>query len=522
MRVILDITPNHTSSSHPFVLDARTTRESSRYWTWYQHQTIAYSGPGIGELGQSITSDGFVYYGGFGEALLNYNWADVDARQYMIDVYKYWIAAIGADGFRFDVYWGPFTRTNSPGGGESEMGQPVRQALKHLRPDIHILAEASGTGTGTERLYADYAGAGGPGGADAAYDWALKGTLQDVNLWNQSPTTRVNNIDVRLRNNSGTQGMGFMPGPNATFLRFLENHDEDRVAYVYGNGVDAVTARARTMPVATAVNLAVGLPLVYAGQEVGRGYGLANFDQRRRGVVDFTDPAGQILMPHYQKLAQIKKQYPCFATQSMVRVATDNSGVYAYTRPLAGQNGVVVANLDGAPHSVNVTLAASGSPAPLLGVSDGVAYLATDLYNGNAAQSVTFTGGVATLGVNLAGYGSAVFVLDTVAHTLVLPSLTSVGEGATDGTPDAFALQQNYPNPFNPVTVISYQLPGREYVRLNVYDLLGRLVATLADGEQSAGHHIAEWDARAHASGVYFCRLQAGSSNRTIKMILQR
>ena len=147
MKVVLDITPNHTSSAHPFVLDARTYREASQYWAYYQHQVM-----GTGNLSQSMTSDGFVYYSGFSDALLNFNWADVDARAYMIDVYKYWVRTIGADGYRFDVYWGPHSRANGGTGGEGEMGDPVRSALKHIRPDISLLGETAGTGVGIRCL----------------------------------------------------------------------------------------------------------------------------------------------------------------------------------------------------------------------------------------------------------------------------------------------------------------------------------------------------------------------------------
>ncbi|HUI10307.1 MAG TPA: alpha-amylase family glycosyl hydrolase [Bacteroidota bacterium] len=512
MKVILDITPNHTSSSHPFVLDARTFAQSSRYWTYYQHQIM-----GSGNLSQVMTADGFVYYNGFSDALLNYNWADPDARAYMIGVYKYWVNAIGADGFRFDVYWGPHSRANNGAGAETEMGDPVRSALKHIRPDINLLGETAGTGVGTEVNYADQGG-----GLDEGYDWNLMGTVES-NIWAVDAATRVNSIDASLRNGSSSAAMGYVPGPNASFLRFLENQDQDRIAYLYATGApDAATARARTMPVATAVNLAVGLPQVYAGQEVGRGPGISDFDTRRRGVIDWSDPAGAILMPHYQKLAQIRKQYPCFTTQSMVRLGTDVPGVYAYARPsFAGPNGVVVANIDGSAHTAHVILATSGSPAPLYGYSDGTPYTASDLYNGTT-QGVTFSGGIDTLTVTLPAFGSAVFVIDNVAHTLLLPSLTSVSGGTSTAAPRAYALQQNYPNPFNPATTITWTLAASSDVDLRVYDVLGREVATLARGMHAPGTYTAVFDASRCASGIYFYRLRAGTFVSTKKMILAR
>jgi hypothetical protein len=276
------------------------------------------------------------------------------------------------------------------------------------------------------------------------------------------------------------------------------------------------------MPVSTAVNLAVGLPEVYAGQEVGRGPGIADFYERRRGVVNFSDPAGLLLIPHYQKLAQIRKQYPAFSTQSMVRVGTDVSGVYAYTRPYPGVNGVVVANIDGAPHDANIILSTIGNPGPLVGLSDGTTYVATDLYNGNTTQPVVFTGGIDTLKVSLPAYGSSVFVIDNVAHTLVLPPLTGIGENRSGAIPREYALAQNYPNPFNPATTISYQIRSDGWVTLRVYDVLGREVATLADGYQQAGSYTKTFDASRLSSGVYFYRLQAGSFVNTKKMVLAK
>jgi hypothetical protein len=75
--------------------------------------------------------------------------------------------------------------------------------------------------------------------------------------------------------------------------------------------------------------------------------------------------------------------------------------------------------------------------------------------------------------------------------------------------PTCFALAQNYPNPFNPTTVISYQLPVVSHLSLKVYDVLGREVATLADGVKEAGSYSATFDGTHLASGVYIMRLSA-------------
>jgi endoglucanase len=88
--------------------------------------------------------------------------------------------------------------------------------------------------------------------------------------------------------------------------------------------------------------------------------------------------------------------------------------------------------------------------------------------------------------------------------------------------PRQFALEQNFPNPFNPKTVVSSQLPVASNVKLVVYDLLGREVAVLADERRGAGSYQDEFDARALSSGVYICRLTAGSFTSSRRMVLVR
>jgi len=90
--------------------------------------------------------------------------------------------------------------------------------------------------------------------------------------------------------------------------------------------------------------------------------------------------------------------------------------------------------------------------------------------------------------------------------------------------PRDFAIHQNYPNPFNPVTTISFDLPEREKVTLDVYNILGQKVATLHDGILPAGNHQLNWDTSKKrdgvATGVYFYRIQAGEFTETRKMLL--
>jgi len=88
--------------------------------------------------------------------------------------------------------------------------------------------------------------------------------------------------------------------------------------------------------------------------------------------------------------------------------------------------------------------------------------------------------------------------------------------------PASFGLYQNAPNPFNPATVIRYDVPEACVVRLMVYDVLGREVDVLVDGETKAGHHTAVWEAQEAASGIYFVRMQAGDFVQVRKMVVIR
>jgi hypothetical protein len=83
-----------------------------------------------------------------------------------------------------------------------------------------------------------------------------------------------------------------------------------------------------------------------------------------------------------------------------------------------------------------------------------------------------------------------------------------------------FSLAQNFPNPFNLTTTISFSIPQESHVRLKIYDLLGREVSTLLDGELTVGEHKLLYSAKDIDSGIYFCRIEAQSYKAITKIIL--
>lgn len=138
-------------------------------------------------------------------------------------------------------------------------------------------------------------------------------------------------------------------------------------------------------------------------------------------------------------------------------------------------------------------------------------------YAGSYAPSDTIEPG-SGYWVKLQGAGSLLIssvpaalpsALIQVRPTAEQPPAPPIGPSTTAELPSGYALGEAYPNPFNPSTRIGYSLPEASQVRIAVYDLLGREVALLVDGIESAGERSREWNADGMASGVYLCRIEA-------------
>ncbi|MCX7877398.1 MAG: T9SS type A sorting domain-containing protein, partial [Ignavibacteria bacterium] len=102
---------------------------------------------------------------------------------------------------------------------------------------------------------------------------------------------------------------------------------------------------------------------------------------------------------------------------------------------------------------------------------------------------------------NLVPDGGVAFDLDAIA--VINQALTDINNISTQ-LPVENYLKQNYPNPFNPETVIEFDLPVRSFVKLCVYDVLGRLIKVIVDKEMEAGKYAVKFNSYGLSSGIYF------------------
>jgi hypothetical protein len=167
------------------------------------------------------------------------------------------------------------------------------------------------------------------------------------------------------------------------------------------------------------------------------------------------------------------------------------------------------------------------------------------LYNGHEQTYADYSHGI-RLVQRAAMLDSAAVMIDDILRDPVLWALFSdegllanprygalpnsvPRDGAAPTRPDGLELLQNYPNPFNPSTKIGYAIagtgheaPGNRWIRLAVYDLVGREVAVLVDGSRASGFYDVLFDARNLAGGTYLYRLQDGVSTLTRPCLLLR
>ena len=259
IRVLMDFVPNHSSEQHPYFVDAQKNGKDSPYWDFYDRD----------ESGTYTHYFNWTY-------LPNLNYDNPEVRRMMTEAFSYWVREFDVDGFRVDAAWGVKQR-------RPDFWPEWRRALKRIKPDLLLLAEASAR----DPYYFD-------NGFDAAYDWTDQlGKWAWQTVWD---TYKNRQLAYNLEQALSNRPEGYHA--DALIFRFLNNNDTgDRFITEQGPGMTMVsTAMLLTLP---------GIPCIYTGDEVG-----AEFSPyKSAGPIGWNEKVPG-LRDYHKKLIDLRKENP--------------------------------------------------------------------------------------------------------------------------------------------------------------------------------------------------------------------
>ncbi len=241
------------------------------------------------------------------------------------------------------------------------------------------------------------------------------------------------------------------------------------------------------------------------------------------GLIAYLNQGGRLLMTSQdfvQLLQQRGSTQDLFLLNTLLKLSYDTLST-SYVAdgvpgmPFQGQRYITTGE-GGAQnqHSQDALVAlAGGTPVLRYFVSDRIAAV------GAQSNYRALTVGFGIEGIDVGHPQSATRADFLYSALRYLGFTTSIDENES-ATPTTFSLDQNYPNPFNASTSISYKLATYAHVRLDIYDLTGRLVERLVDSYQAPGSYYSRWNAAEISSGIYFYRLQVGEESLKKRMLL--
>ena len=420
------------------------------------------------------------------------------AFQYYINRYtKFWITNYHIDGYRFDLAKG-YTQTYS-GGNVDLWGQYDQSRVNNLESLANHIWKVDSTSfvilelfsaNNEEKVLTDY----------GMMVWDnMSGAYEQASMGYSNPSWDLSGISYKSWGWS-------KPG----LIGYMESHDEERLMYKnlqFGNSSgnynikNLATALDRIKLCEAFFYTVPGPKMLWQFQELGYDYSI-NYNGR---VGD-----KPIRWDYYSNPDRLKLFK---ATAALIKLKTENP---------AFESDNYSTNLTGNIKTINIT--DSTMNVAIIGNFDVVQRNGILNFQSRGYWYDYFTGD----SINVDG-ASILFPLDPgefhIYTSVKLPTpeagiITDVKNNSSSGVVTDYELAQNYPNPFNPTTVINYQLLKSGLVKLKVYDILGREVASLVNGVQQAGVHSIEFDGSRLASGTYFYRLQADGFVSTKKMLI--
>lgn len=329
MRVMLDYVVNHTSVHHPFFKDAQRN-PASQYSSWYKFQDAG--------------NETYASFAGI-STFPDLNFRSAAMRDYLAKMVRFWMDldgdgdySDGVDGFRCDVAKGP----------PHDYWRELRGQVKALRPDFALLGEVwDNAPTITSYFHDQY---------DMNFDYPLYYALLEL-LGERADPARFLSEYRKIRD---TYPAG------AQLVRFLDNHDNNRIASVLGRDV----ARQK---LATGLLLALpGIPLIYYGMEIGMEGAKPDPDIRRPmrwDLVEAQTGDPNSLLSWHRRLIRLRRELPALSARddvaetSLYPGAADAPGVLVFQRRAHGSGAaaLVVANVGARPCTARLTLAGNGA-----------------------------------------------------------------------------------------------------------------------------------------------------------------
>jgi hypothetical protein len=157
-------------------------------------------------------------------------------------------------------------------------------------------------------------------------------------------------------------------------------------------------------------------------------------------------------------------------------------------------------------------------------VNTNILDITTIKYNSSGVQQGinTYSGSGSSIAVDNNGYvyvtGLSVGNFATIKYNSLIVDIKQ----KTNVLPTEFNLYQNYPNPFNPETNIKFEIPKTQFVKISVYDIIGREIRTLVNAELQAGSHNIRFNSSGISSGVYFYKIESGEFVDVKKLIINK
>jgi len=284
LRVLLDVVTNQFADQHPYFADARQRGRQSPYYAWFQRDT----------RGDPVHYFDWTH-------LENLNYDNPEVRNYTTAALAHWVRDYAVDGLRVDAAWA--LRERAP-----EFWPKVRQELERINPGILLLAEAPAP----DPYYEEH-------GFDATYDWTrTPGQWAWTGVF--GPPGSVANLRL-LRAALASDACGCDGAP---VLRFLDNNDTgERFLKAHGaQQTRAAVALMLTLP---------GIPLIYAGEEVGADY----LPYAQGATIDWDDPHGWSAF--FARLVALRRAVPALHSRQLRLLQTDHEeAVLAYERADTG------------------------------------------------------------------------------------------------------------------------------------------------------------------------------------------